>query len=189
MPDFDYLALDVAGREKRGQVSAPTVEDARARLDVTLAAGRRHVIDADAIMLLQGAIDRIAALPGVAILTPHEGEFTRLFGDIAGSKIDRVRTAAARCGQTVVLKGADSVVAHPDGRAAIAPPAPAWLASAGTGDVLSGIAGAMLARGIDPFDAACAALWLHGAAARAAGPALIADDLAGQVGQVLGQCA
>jgi hydroxyethylthiazole kinase-like uncharacterized protein yjeF len=164
-------------------------DDARARLDAVLATDRPAVIDADAIVLLEGAVDRLAARKAPAILTPHEGEFVRLFGAIGGSKVDRVRVAAARCGQIVVLKGADSVVAHPDGRAAIAPPAPSWLASAGTGDVLSGITGAMLARGMDPFDAACAALWLHGAAARAAGPALIADDLAAHLPPLLGACA
>lgn len=163
--------------------------DARARLDAALATHMPAVIDADAIVLLEGAIDRLTARKAPAILTPHEGEFARLFGAIAGSKVDRVRAAAAWCGQIVVLKGADSVVAHPDGRAAIAPPAPSWLASAGTGDVLSGITGAMLARGMDPFDAACAALWLHGAAARGAGPALIADDLSAQLPHLLGACA
>ncbi|MDB5690031.1 MAG: carbohydrate kinase, YjeF-like protein [Sphingomonas bacterium] len=163
--------------------------DARARLDAALAADRPIVIDADAIMLLAGAAERLAGLSAPAILTPHEGEFADMFGTIGGSKIDRVRAAALRCGQTVVLKGADSVVAHPDGRAAIAPSAPAWLASAGTGDVLAGITGAMLARGIDPFDAACAALWLHGEAARAAGPALIADDLVAHLSLLLGACA
>jgi hydroxyethylthiazole kinase-like uncharacterized protein yjeF len=164
-------------------------EDARARLNVALATGRPLVIDADAIVSLEGSPERLAALSAPAILTPHEGEFARLFGTIVGSKVERVRAAAKRCGQTVLLKGADSVVAHPDGRAGVAPRAPAWLASAGTGDVLAGISGAMLARGLDPFDAACAALWLHGAAACAAGPALIADDLAGHLPSLLGACA
>jgi NAD(P)H-hydrate repair Nnr-like enzyme with NAD(P)H-hydrate dehydratase domain len=88
----------------------------------------------------------------------------------------------------VVLKGSDTVIAAPDGRAAIAPAAPAWLASAGTGDVLAGIAGAMLARGLDPFTAAKAAVWLHGDAARRAGPALIADDLPPHLAAALADC-
>jgi NAD(P)H-hydrate repair Nnr-like enzyme with NAD(P)H-hydrate dehydratase domain len=89
----------------------------------------------------------------------------------------------------VVLKGADTIVAAPDGRAAISPPASPWLATAGTGDVLSGIAGAMLARELDAFEAACAAVWLHGAAARAAGPGLIADDLVVHLPAILASCA
>ncbi len=86
-----------------------------------------------------------------------------------------------------MLKGADSVVAHPDGRAAIAPPAPGWLASAGTGDVLAGIIAGLRCRH-DPFDAACAGLWLHGEAARLAGPGLIADDLLRHIAPALEHC-
>jgi NAD(P)H-hydrate repair Nnr-like enzyme with NAD(P)H-hydrate dehydratase domain len=111
------------------------------------------------------------------ILTPHEGEFSRLFGRIGGNKIDRALEAARRSGATIILKGADTVVAAADGRVALNPDASHWLASAGTGDVLAGIAGAMLGRGLPAFEAACAAVWLHSDAARSAGPALIADDL------------
>jgi len=151
---------------------------ARDRLDAALASGRPLILDADALVLLaDGGLGRLKRLAEPAILTPHEGEFTRLFGALPGSKLDRVRAAAARSRAIVLLKGADSVVAHPDGRAAIAPPAPAWLASAGTGDVLAGLIGAIRARGIDAFAAAQGALWIHGEAARAAGPGLIADDL------------
>jgi hydroxyethylthiazole kinase-like uncharacterized protein yjeF len=164
-------------------------DDARGRVDAALAAELPLVIDADALVLLDGLIDRIAGLPQPAILTPHEGEFGGLFGTLPGSKVDRARAAAARSGAIVLLKGADSVVAHPDGRAAIAPPAPAWLASAGTGDVLAGIVAAMRARGLDPFDAACAASWLHAEAARAAGAALIADDLIIHLPTALAACA
>ena len=98
------------------------------------------------------------------------------------------RAAARRAGAVVLFKGADSVVAAPDGRAAIAPAAPPWLASAGTGDVLTGIVAAMQARGLAPFDAACAALWVHGRAAECAGPGLIADDLIDQLPAVLDEC-
>lgn len=111
------------------------------------------------------------------ILTPHAGEFDRLFGKRDGSKLDRTRDAARTANATIVFKGADTVIASPDGRATLAPPGSSWLSTAGTGDVLAGIAGAMLARGLDPQDAACAAVWLHGEAARRAGPVLIADDL------------
>ena len=102
--------------------------------------------------------------------------------------MERAREAAARANAVIVYKGADSVVAAPDGRAAIGPPAPAWLASAGTGDVLAGIAAAMRAGGMDAFDAACAAVWLHGRAAALAGPWLIADDLLASLPAALTEC-
>jgi hydroxyethylthiazole kinase-like uncharacterized protein yjeF len=151
--------------------------EARRRLETALASGRRLVLDADALVLLGSGFARLKRRHDPAILTPHEGEFRRMFGDLPGSKLDRVRAASDKSGAVVLLKGADSVVAHPDGRAAIAPPPPAWLASAGTGDVLAGIIGAFRARGLDAFEATQAALWVHGEAARLAGPNLIADDL------------
>jgi len=158
-------------------------------LAAAFATGRRLVIDADALVLLgEEGLSRLGQ-GRAAVLTPHEGEFAKLFGEGDGSKLDRARDAARRAGAVVLLKGADTVVAAPDGRAAIAPPASAWLATAGTGDVLAGITGAMLSRGLEPFDAACAAVWLHGAAARAAGPGLIADDLAQHLPAILAACA
>ncbi|QTH23519.1 NAD(P)H-hydrate dehydratase [Rhizorhabdus wittichii] len=157
---------------------------ARALLDVALAAGRPLVLDADALVLLAGS----GALSGIPILTPHEGEFTKLFGALSGSRIDRARAAAERSRAVVVLKGPDTVVAAPDGRAAIAAPAPGWLATAGTGDVLAGLIAANRARGLDPFDAACAGVWLHGYAARLAGAGLIADDLIAHLPRALEAC-
>lgn len=187
---------DPAGALADGRIGALVVgpglgRDDRAEelLTAALASGRPLVIDADALVLLaDGGLDRLRALDGDAVLTPHEGEFVRLFGEIAGSRIDRARIAAARAGCVVLLKGADSVVAHPDGRAGIAPPAPGWLASAGTGDVLAGIIAAMRAGGRDPFAAAQAGLWLHAEAARLAGPALIADDLVRCLPAAVGAC-
>ncbi len=161
-------------------------EAAAARLDEALRSGHPLLVDADALMLL-GAPERLRALAHIPVLTPHEGEFVALFGPLPGGKVERVRAAAVRANAVVVLKGADSVVAHPDGRAAIAPPAPAWLASAGTGDVLAGIVAALMPRH-PPFEAACAGLWLHGEAARRAGPGLIADDLIRHLPRALEMC-
>lgn len=162
----------------------------RARLEAALASGHPLVLDADALNLLAvDGLDRLTRLAEPPVLTPHEGEFARLFVDLGGSKIERARIAARRCNAVVLLKGADSVVAHPDGRVAIAPPGSPWLASAGTGDVLAGLVAAMRARGLDPFAAAQAALWLHGEAARRAGAGLIADDLLAHLPAALAACA
>lgn len=134
---------------------------------------RPLVLDADALWHLG---DAKIAVP--AILTPHDGEFLTLFGDLPGDKVARVRQAARRCGAVVVLKGADTVIAASDGRAAIAPPGAPGLATAGTGDVLAGVCGTLLAQLGDPFAAACAAVWLHGRAAHALADPFVADDLA-----------
>ena len=153
--------------------------DASLRLDAVLAAKASLVVDADALVLLaESAVPMTRRLHGrAAILTPHEGEFVRLFGDIAGSRIDRARAAARSADAVVVLKGATTVVAAPDGRVGISPAGSFWLSTAGTGDVLAGVIGAMLARGLDSFSAACAGVWLHGEAGVRAGAVLRADDL------------
>jgi hydroxyethylthiazole kinase-like uncharacterized protein yjeF len=157
-------------------------ESARRRLDAALAAAKPLVLDADALVLVAGTgVAALGALPEMPILTPHGGEFARLFGDLPGSKVDRARAAAALAGAVIVYKGADTVVAAPDGRAAIAGSASPWLASAGTGDVLAGVIAAMRAAGLEPFEAACAGIWLHARAAEQAGPALVADDLLGHL--------
>ncbi len=147
---------------------------------------RAVVLDADAISVFAGEADALAALIAAGgkstVLTPHEGEFARLFRgcpDIlaAPSKLERARAAAAKLGAVIVYKGADTVVAAPDGRATIGWDLPPTLATAGSGDVLSGLCCGLLAQGMAPFEAASAAVWLHGAAARAFGPGLIAEDL------------
>jgi ADP-dependent NAD(P)H-hydrate dehydratase / NAD(P)H-hydrate epimerase len=137
------------------------------------------VLDADALYLLDD--DLLEGVdPSRLLLTPHEGELSRLgeaFGNTAEGKLDRAQSLAGTTGLTVLAKGPDTVLASADGRVAFFPPAPSWLASAGTGDVLAGLAASRLATGIGPFEAAGEAVRIHTEAARLAGPDFIADDL------------
>jgi hydroxyethylthiazole kinase-like uncharacterized protein yjeF len=149
----------------------------RTRVLTALKADKNLVLDADA---LSAFADQPASLfqrlSDRCLLTPHAGEFKRLFG-IEGDKLSQARRAAQRAGAVVLLKGADTVIAGPDGRAVINANAPPELATAGAGDVLAGLALGLTAQGMTAFDAGCAAAWLHGAAADEIGPGLIAEDL------------
>ncbi len=149
-------------------------ETARAVLPVLLSAGRSVVADADVFSAFAGEPD---ALRGTAVLTPHAGEFARAFGNPGADRLAAVRAAAARTSATVLLKGADTIIASPDGKAAINASAAPWLATAGSGDVLAGLIAGLLAQGMAPWDAAAAGAFLHGRAGVLAGPGLVAEDL------------
>jgi NAD(P)H-hydrate epimerase len=175
--DFDRLLKDPRITAFLIGPGAGAGEATTTRALAMLATGRPTVLDADAISSFQAdpaALDR--AIHGPCVMTPHEGEFKRVF-DMAGDRLTRTRAAAKRSGAVIVLKGADTVIAAPDGRAIINANAPPTLATAGSGDVLAGIVLGLLAQGMEPFMAATAAVWLHGAAATAFGPGLMAEDL------------
>ena len=152
---------------------------------------RALVLDADALTSCAGKAEDLATwikvYAGPVVLTPHEGEFARLFPDYVGTRLERARKAATQMGAVILLKGADSIVAHPDGRASIAANAPAFLASAGAGDVLCGFVAALLAQAMPAFEAASAAVWLHGQCASAFGPGLIAEDLPETLPEILSE--
>jgi hydroxyethylthiazole kinase-like uncharacterized protein yjeF len=188
---LEGLAAILADERKNALALGPgngVSEATRAMVRVALGSRRAIALDADALTSFGGEPDQLASAVREAgegariVITPHEGEFSRLFQSVpeiveAPSKLWRARAAAAVLGVTVILKGPDTVIAGPDGRAAINDNATPWLATAGSGDVLTGLVTGLLAQHVPAFEAACAAVWMHGAAGAGFGPGLIAEDL------------
>lgn len=168
-----------AGREDAKALRAAVID--------VLGTRKAAVIDADALSVFEGhGRELFDALHDNVVLTPHEGEFTRVFGDmLPGTRADNATDAAKKSNAVVVLKGAETIIAHPDGRIVVNTHASPWLASAGTGDVLAGMVLGLMAQGMSAFDAACAATWMHGDASLKIGPGLVAPDLVVQIPAVL----
>ncbi len=190
MTKLENFGTLVEDRRVTGLVIGPgngVTDVTRARITLALNAKTPVVLDADALSVLGQNKQALAPLLHRAcVLTPHEGEFMRI-AEHSGDKLFRAKGAAHDLGCIIVLKGSDTVIAAPDGRAAINTNAPPFLATAGTGDVLAGLIGGLLAQGMDPFAAACAGVWMHGEAGQLAGRGLIAEDLPGLIPKVLGQ--
>ena len=157
-------------------------EQTRDLVRQALSSSKSWVLDADALTAFADHSEDLFRLTNDrVVMTPHLGEFRRLWPHLTGDKAALAGQAAAQSGAVVVLKGADTVIAHPDGRAIVNASAPPWLATAGSGDVLAGMATGLMAQGMETFKAAAAAVWLHGELARSKGPGLVAEDLIDRV--------
>jgi ADP-dependent NAD(P)H-hydrate dehydratase / NAD(P)H-hydrate epimerase len=183
--EFEALLADVRRNVIAIGPGAGVSSSTRQLVLAALATKRAVVLDADALTsFAEAPQDLFQAITGPCVLTPHAGEFLRLF-HFEGDKLQRTRSAAKQSNAVVVLKGPDTVIAAPDGRAIINSNAPAQLATGGSGDVLTGFVAALLAQGMAPFEAAAAAVWLHGAAATEFGLGLVAEDLPNALPRVL----
>jgi hydroxyethylthiazole kinase-like uncharacterized protein yjeF len=169
--------------------AAGVTPETRANVEILLKGPARVILDADALTVFgQDPKALFSQLRADDLLTPHLGEFRRLFGDLdsrAPNKVEAVREAARQAGCTVLLKGADTVIAQPDGQAIVNTHASRWLATAGSGDVLAGIIGGVMAQGTPTLLAAAIGTWIHGEAGRRVGAGLIAEDLPGQLPEIL----
>ncbi len=189
---IDPSPLKVAGADERirAMLIGPGLgrhDGAIKALETVLSQGHRLVLDADALVVLKPHMLNENAI----LATPHDGELEHLcrsFSIVAEGRLARAQTLASVSGMVICAKGPDTMIAAPDGRLAIASPAPSWLSVAGSGDVLAGIAVSRMATGCDPFEAACEAVWLHGEAARICGPAFTPSDLAHAVTPAIGRC-
>ncbi|ESQ82140.1 hypothetical protein AEAC466_18560 [Asticcacaulis sp. AC466] len=165
--------------------AAGVTDRTRACVLAAVTAGKPCVLDADALTVFKARPEELfGVIRAPTLLTPHGGEFARLFGAVQNRE-DAALAAAQTSGAVVLLKGSDTVIAAPDGRIVVNRAAPATLATAGSGDVLAGIAGGLMAQGMPVFEAACAAAWIHAEAARLFGPGLISEDLSEQIPAVL----
>jgi hydroxyethylthiazole kinase-like uncharacterized protein yjeF len=186
------VELGVAASSVEAAIIGPAAGVTEATLSNVLAlagTGAALVIDADALSVFRDDPSELfSVLDRDDVLTPHAGEFERVFPGVlkaASERISAVRIAATRAQAVVLLKGPDTVIAAPDGRAAVNLNGSPWLATAGSGDVLAGLIGGLVAQGVDSFEAACAGVWIHAACADAFGPGLISEDLPDLVPKVL----
>lgn len=185
---IDDLKSILRDERRNALVLGPGGGDMREIVEAALGLNKIAVLDADALTSFKNEPQALfSKLSSQCVLTPHAGEFKHLFGDLDGSKIDQARTAARKSGAVVVFKGSDTVIAEPDGAIIVNSAAPPNLATAGSGDVLSGLIAGLSAQGMPPFMAAAAACWLQTQAARKQGFGLTAEDIIIHIPQVLNQ--
>ena len=166
---------------------AGITDQTRAHVTAAREIAKPLVIDADALTVFSKSPDELFKIIGPdCVLTPHEGEFARLFS-VSGSKLERARKAAAVSGAIILLKGPDTIIAAPDGHTVINNMGTPYLATAGSGDVLAGMITGLISQGMSAFESAQAAAWIHGRAAEMFGPGLIAEDLSEQIPKILGE--